>query len=226
MTLSEGLYAAAYLAGLAAFLGMAWRRRLLTSGVFSVAGAALIGGLVAANVGQRLFAGSPGKSVLAGVVGGYLVVYLYKRYLGLVRPTGDLFAVALCVGEAVGRWGCFFGGCCYGEPTEAPWAVLQHDALRHPTQVYLSVAALGIFAVLLGIARTRPPENTLFFVYGLLFCAARFVVEFFRETDALAVGLSTAQWACVAGFVFFAVRLRALRTERQTRAEMTPPVTG
>ena len=202
-------YALAYLTGLAAFCIMAKKRRLATQGMMAVMGAGLIGGLVSANVIQIL-TGSPGKTVLGAIAGGYLVVTLYKRKLGITRPTGDMFAVAICAGEAVGRWGCFFGGCCYGKACSVGWAVWQHDAWRHPAQLYLSAACLVILGILLLYMRRNPPENAIFYLQGALYCIARFVVEFYREGSVLAVGLTLAQWACLAGFIFFAIRLRML----------------
>ena len=212
MTLSALFYGLGYLTGLAAYAGMARARRMATSGIFAICGAGLLGGLVGANLAQWLATGGqPGKTMLGGVAGGYLAVALYKRRLGVTRPTGDLFAVALCAGEAVGRWGCFFGPCCFGRVTEVPWAVWQMGAPRHPTQIYLSVVCVLLLVALWRFARSHPPENGLFFLHGALYCAARFVVEFFRETQPAAAGLSTAQWACLAGFAFFAVRLHILR---------------
>lgn len=211
MNLSAGCYALGYVTGLAAFWLMARRRRLATQGVFALLAAGLLGGLVFANLAQWIFAGTAGKTVLGAIAGGYLSVALYKRYLGIRRPLGDLFAVALSAGEAVGRWGCFFAGCCYGRVcTHLPWAVWQHDAWRHPAQAYLSFAGLAILLILLGIDRLRPPENTLFFAQGLLYCAARFCIEFLRDSPRSAWNLSIAQWACLAGGLFFAVRLTLL----------------
>lgn len=210
MTLSAACYAAGYLTGLAAFLWMAHRRRLATSGVLILMVVGLVGGLISANLAQWLVAGSPGKTVLGAVAGGYVAVVLGKRLLGIRRPLGDLFAVALCAGEAVGRWGCFFGGCCYGRSTHVPWAVWQHGAFRHPTQIYLSLACLAILLVLWWFARRTPPENALFALEGLLYCTARFLIEFWRESTPVA-GLSAAQWACLAGFGFFAVRFYAVQ---------------
>ncbi|HLJ54881.1 MAG TPA: prolipoprotein diacylglyceryl transferase family protein, partial [Chthonomonadaceae bacterium] len=70
---------------------------------------------------------------------------------------------------------------------------------------YTSVASVGILAVLLLVARRKPPENTLFCLQGLLFCAVRFAIEFVREGPRLPGGLTAAQWACLAGALFFAV---------------------
>jgi len=203
-------YGAAYLTGLGVFVWMARKRGIATSGVMLIMQAGLVGGLVFANVAQWVFGGSAGKTVLGGIAGGYLCVWLTKRHLGLRRPTGDLFAVALCAGEAIGRWGCYFGGCCYGKPTDVAWAVWQHGAWRHPTQIYLSAACIFILLALWRFARTSPPEDGLFCLQGLLYCTARFGIEFLRVSPPVAVGLTAAQWACLGGFVFFTVRLRLI----------------
>jgi phosphatidylglycerol:prolipoprotein diacylglycerol transferase len=208
---AAALYALAYLAAVAAFAAMARRRGLATEGIRLLAGAALVGGLVGANLAQLLVAGTLGKTILGGFAGGYLAVVLMKRSLGLKRPTGDLFAVAFCMGEGLGRLGCFVAGCCYGKSASVAWAVHDHAALRHPTQLYLSLAAFATLAVLLLLERRRTlPENGLFYVQGLLLCATRLAIEPFREAsafDAWAVNV-----ACMAGLAFFAFRLNALLT--------------
>jgi phosphatidylglycerol:prolipoprotein diacylglycerol transferase len=208
--LSAICYACGYGVGLLAFLWLARRRRLATRGVMILVGVGLIGGLVGANLAQWLVTGSAGKTVLGAVAGGYVSVAIAKRWIGLRRPTGDLFAITLCAGEAVGRWGCYFGGCCYGRPAHLPWAVWQHGALRHPTQIYLSLAAAAILLALLRFERASPPENGLFYLQGVLYCAVRFVIEFWREAPPGAAGLTAAQWACLGGFIFFTVRFRLL----------------
>lgn len=229
MTLSAGCYALGYLTGLGAFAGMARRRNLATAGIMAVMGAGLLGGLVGANLTQWAYGhffgtGEAGKTVLGGIAGGYLSVLLYKRYLGLRRPTGDLFAVAVSAGEAVGRWGCFFGGCCYGKACDAAWAVHQHGAWRHPTQLYLSGANALILVALWRFDKMRPPENGLFYLQGVLYCLARFIIEFFRAGPPPVAGLTGAQWACLAGFAFFSIRLtRLLRSSQSTR--IAPPGT-
>jgi phosphatidylglycerol:prolipoprotein diacylglycerol transferase len=219
MTLSAVFYALAYLTGCLAFLAMARSRRLATSGVFTIMQAGLIGGLIVANIAQWLFGGTAGKTVLGGIAGGYFIVFLFKRMLGIRRPLGDLFAVAICAGEAVGRLGCFFGGCCYGKPSNVPWHIWQHEAYRHPTQLYLSFSCLLILALLWGLGRRKPVENTLFYAQGILYCLARFIIEFFRVSPPIALGLTIAQWACLIGLVYFAVRLAVLQRVANRKAE-------
>lgn len=219
VSLASLLYGMAYAAGIGAFYAMARARSLATDGIRLVAVWGLIGGLVGASASQWIVTGgAPGKSVLGGVAGGYLSVVAVKAWLGLRRPTGDLFAVALTAGEAVGRWGCFVGGCCYGRACELPWAVWQHGAWRHPSQLYLAGACTLLLGALIAVERwVRLPENGLFYLQGLLYCPIRFGVEFFRDGPAGIGGLSGAQWACGAGAVFFAVALarRLRRGERR-----------
>lgn len=208
LTLSATCYALGYIAGLAAFGYMAKRRGIATEGVWLLMSAGLIGGLAGANLTQLLVTGSPGKTLLGGIVCGYIAVVLAKRYLGIVRPTGDLFAMALAAGEAIGRWGCFFGECCFGKiAPNLPWAVYEHGAYRHPTQAYLALAATAVFIVLWWLHRKPLPENALFYIQGMLFCTARFGIEFFREGPALFAGLTLAQFACLAGLAFFGYKM-------------------
>jgi phosphatidylglycerol---prolipoprotein diacylglyceryl transferase len=89
-------------------------------------------------------------------------------------PTGvflDVTASGLLVGLAVGRVGCFFGGCCGGSPTASRWGVWSSDqrvgARRIPTQLLESVLALslglGVLVAILG----HGPAGGAFFVAGL-----------------------------------------------------------
>src|SRR5205085_2034721 len=106
-----------------------------------------------------------GRTWLGALLGGYAGVELAKRPLGIVRSTGDGFALALPLGEAVGRLGCFFAGCCYGRETMLPWAAWQHGAWRHPTQLYSAAAALALFALMWRLRSRMPREGDLFKLY-------------------------------------------------------------
>ena len=218
-TLSLLCYSAAYAAGLTAFLWIADRRRFPFNEVLTLAGVALGCGLLIANLTQWVVAGSAGKTVLGGILGGYIAVTIYKRHLGWKRSTGDLFAVAIVAGEAIGRWGCFFGGCCYGRMTDVPWAVWQHGAWRHPTQIYLSLCSMVILFVLLRQERRNPPDGELFCLQGILYCIMRFAVEMLRVVPARPAGLSAAQWACLGGLVFFVNKIFSLQRQREVPLE-------
>jgi len=211
------LYGGAYITGLALFAMMARRRGMATSGMWVLVQAGLLGGLASAGLMQVVFTGTPGKTLLGALAGGYLSVVLAKRALGIERPTGDLWAVALAGGEAVGRIGCFVGGCCFGKATTVAWAVHDHGAARHPTQLYLSAAALLTLGVLLVLDRYRLPQNALFYVQGTLLCAFRFVIEFYRDGSPHAGTLTFAQWACLAGILFFGWKMSHAFASQGTR---------
>jgi phosphatidylglycerol:prolipoprotein diacylglycerol transferase len=214
LVLSTLAYVLAYGVGIALFVWAARRHALAARDARAVAVAALLGGLLGAALVQLAVSGEPGKTMLGGIAGGWLAVVLAKRELGVRRPLGDPFAFAIAGGEAVGRFGCFFAGCCYGKVANVAWAVHDHGELRHPTQLYSALAAAATLALIAVLERRRMlPDNGVFFVQGALFCALRFVVEFFREVPAYG-GFSLAQYACVAGFAFFVWRLRVLLRAR------------
>lgn len=213
--LAAPIYGVAYVVAAFVFWQMAKRRGMATDGIVRIMGAGLIGGLAGANLLQLLATGLPGKTIEGGIIGGWLAVIWMKRRLGITRPTGDLFAVAIPAGEAIGRLGCFVGGCCFGKAAGIAWAVHDHGALRHPAQLYLSVAAALCFVALVTVERMRfLPENGLFYLGGALFCADRFIFEFFREGAAPMFGLTLAQAACIAGFAFFTWKFATLVQSR------------
>jgi phosphatidylglycerol---prolipoprotein diacylglyceryl transferase len=83
----------------------------------------------------------------------------------------DVTASGLLVGLAVGRVGCFFGGCCGGPPTASRWGVWSSDqrvgAHRIPTQLLESVFALGLGLLVLVAVVGHGPASGAFFVAGL-----------------------------------------------------------
>lgn len=171
--------------------------------------AALVGGIFGAKISRLLFAclggtdpvtvlaHPDGRTIIGGVIVGWMTIELAKKRLGIKRSTGDGFALALSCGEAVGRIGCFFNGCCYGVATTVPWAIYQAGAWRHPTQIYSALFALSTFSLLCGVRHKVKFEGDLFRIYLLLFGVGRFFLEFLRERTEIFFGLSIAQWVSV-----------------------------
>jgi len=80
-----------------------------------------------------------GKTIVGALVFGLISVELMKRYIGVRQSTGDLYAIPLALGIAIGRIGCFLTGLSdstYGTPTRLPWAINFGDGIpapSHPT---------------------------------------------------------------------------------------------
>jgi prolipoprotein diacylglyceryltransferase len=143
-----------------------------------------------------------GKTIVGGLLGGWLGVEIVKKLSGIKRRTGDLFALPLCVGIAVGRIGCLVAGLAddtYGKPTTLPWAVDLGDGIgRHPVQVYEI-----LFLILLGMIvsiRAKLPEGARFRIFLGSYLAWRVVIDFLKP-QPLIHGLNLIQWSCLGGIV-------------------------
>jgi phosphatidylglycerol---prolipoprotein diacylglyceryl transferase len=155
----------------------------------------------------RLWEG--GLSFHGGLVGGLLagIVFCRRRGLSFLRM-GDVVAPGVALGYALGRVGCFLNGCCYGGPTDLPWACRFHDPPitgpltppSHPTQIYASIINLGIFSLLLRIFRRQRTTGQVLWSYILFYAVYRFGIEFLRKgvtAQVAAAGLTQAQWASI-----------------------------
>jgi prolipoprotein diacylglyceryltransferase len=145
---------------------------------------------------------SDGKTIVAGLIGAYLAVELAKLLLGLRVKTGDTFAVPLALALAVGRWGCFFNGCCYGTETDLPWGVTfvvaDGRAVKcHPTQVYESLFHFTMAVILLEATRRDVLRCQRLKLYLIAYAAYRFATEYIRPEPRDYLGLTFYQWAAV-----------------------------
>jgi phosphatidylglycerol:prolipoprotein diacylglycerol transferase len=147
-----------------------------------------------------------GKTVVGGLIGGLIGVELTKKIAGIQERTGDLFAVPLCIGIAVGRIGCFLSGLAdntYGTATSLPWGVDFGDGIsRHPVQIYEAA-----FVLLLGFflhRRFRCPHvsGDVFKAFMVGYATFRVLVDFLKPYPRFG-GLCTIQWACAALLLYY-----------------------
>jgi phosphatidylglycerol:prolipoprotein diacylglycerol transferase len=139
-------------------------------------------------------------------------LWYLRRHAMPLWATCDAFAPGIALGHVVGRLGCLMAGCCYGRPTDLPWAVTFHDPFTadyvgaptgvplHPTQLYEAGAEAAILVLLLALERRgRSFPGRTFWAYMALYASSRFVIEFFRGDPRGAFGpLSTSQAIAVA----------------------------
>ncbi|MCW5892085.1 MAG: prolipoprotein diacylglyceryl transferase [bacterium] len=106
----------------------------------------------------------------------------------------DAFAPAAVLALGIGRLGCFLAGCCYGAPSDAPWALVFPgvDAQpRHPLQLYSAFADFALVAVAL---RTSGPPGRVAARCALGLGVVRAALELLRDagtTNPLAHGWVT-----------------------------------
>jgi phosphatidylglycerol:prolipoprotein diacylglycerol transferase len=104
-----------------------------------------------------------GKTIVGALALGLLSVELVKRCIGLRQSTGDLYAIPLALGIAIGRIGCFLTGLSdntYGTATNLPWAVRFGDSIpRHPTQLYEIAFLLLLIPILYHIPHSISPAK-------------------------------------------------------------------
>jgi len=161
-----------------------------------------------------------GKTIVGGLLGGWLGVELVKRFCRIRTRTGDLFAIPLCIGIAIGRIGCLLAGLAddtYGKPTSLPWGVEFGDSIaRHPTQAY-EIAFLIILGLVLQFVSKRPHSNgALFRIFIAAYLGWRLLIDFLKPQPLIG-GLNAIQWACCAGIAVVAIGFQRVRQTSSVR---------
>ena len=161
-----------------------------------------------------------GKTIVGGLVFGLIAVEWMKRYIGLRQSTGDLYAIPLAVGIAIGRVGCFLTGLSdntYGVATNLPWGVNFGDGIsRHPTQLYEIGFLLGLIPVLYYVLKSasvwsmtsaqQPARFTpgdAFKVFMVAYLSFRLLCDFIKPHPRIFLGLGGIQWACVLVLLYY-----------------------
>jgi phosphatidylglycerol---prolipoprotein diacylglyceryl transferase len=148
-----------------------------------------------------------GKTIVGALIGGLFAVEWTKRILGITQHTGDLFALPLCLGIAIGRIGCFLTGLTdqtYGNATALPWGVDFGDRVpRHPTQLYEVVFLLGLALVLARLWWRPYLRGDVFKLFMVAYFALRLAIDFLKPDVRVWLGLSSIQWACLAMLIYY-----------------------
>ncbi|MBL8162340.1 MAG: prolipoprotein diacylglyceryl transferase [Anaerolineae bacterium] len=165
---------------------------------------------------------SGGLSIFGAVLGGFIGAYLYLRRNKLpFGPWMDIAAVALPLGQAIGRWANYVNQELYGTVTNLPWGIQIDAAHRvapytstidyeyattffHPLFLYESLWSILAFIVLLNLFtrfRGRLLAGDLFLVYIAQYAFIRFILEFIRVDVTQVGGINFSQLVCVVAFI-------------------------
>ncbi|MBQ7206976.1 MAG: prolipoprotein diacylglyceryl transferase [Lentisphaeria bacterium] len=165
-----------------------------------------------------------------GWLTGCIIFYLVYGKVCRIKPSllFDLFLPAFSLAQALGRIGCFCGGCCYGLPSaclgvEFPPGSLPYQRYGNtpliPVQLIESVSLLAIFLILF----QKVPFHKRAAWYLILMPAERFLLEFLRGDNRGDIGgfhqLSPAQMLSV---VFLFAGVISLYGKRQRHNTALP----
>lgn len=160
-------------------------------------------------------------SILGAIAGAYIGGYVASRAIGKVGCACDAFAPGMALGMAVGRIGDFLSGeDGIGKPTNLPWGVHPvsgSDYVVHPAPLYDAGFNLIWFVVLLALRdNPRFQDGRLLKLAVGGYALARFFIEFVRNNDVIALGLTGQQFFSAA--LLLVVIAYYVITQRRTQA--------
>lgn len=216
--------------------------RMLRAGIAGIAA-----GLIGARLWSAVFevgaldpsltafdaASAGGLSVIGGMLAGALGVAAFVRLVpprGRALPIFDVIAPGAALALVFGRLGCLFSGCCHGEPTLFPIALVYEsfDAGARPIGVPLHATpiyeAAGCLALTVALWRLPPvPVGMRLSVFLLSYGVLRAAIEALRgDWRGEIFGWPTTQLAAMAMAVAGALSLGWLARARRA----APPRTG
>ncbi len=176
------------------------------------------------------------RSVLAGLVGAWIGVYVGKFITGYRESTGDLFAPAVALAIGIGRIGCLMTE-LPGKPTGAGWGIVltpaqanllggPADVGLHPTYLYEVLFQFAAVIVLLALRTRMRRPGDLFVLYVAAYAVFRFLVEFVRANEEVWLGLTRPQWFLLVVAPLLAWRIARLGRPIPVPDPSTAPTTG
>lgn len=184
---------------------------------------------------------SGGLSIFGAVIGGFGGAYIYFRRNGLAVPAWlDIAAVALPLGQAVGRWANYVNQELYGTVTNLPWGISIESAQRvfpfestveypvsetlfHPLFLYESLWSLVAFIVLLNLFlrnRNKMTPGNIFLIYLMQYSVIRFLLEFLRLEVSVIGGFNLSQVVTALVFIVAGVLLFTRRSADVRRKDL------
>jgi prolipoprotein diacylglyceryltransferase len=156
------------------------------------------------------------KYLPGGIIFVAFGLVLLKSILKIRLSILDSLIFGLPIIGIIQRVDCLISGCCYGTPTQLPWAIHYSNASPafnqqvseglisetatstlgiHPTQLYYIIGFLLVFLLIIIFRKKVKSPGSLALLGFILMAVSRFTIEFFREP----VGnkMSSLQWAGV-----------------------------
>ena len=113
-----------------------------------------------------------------------------------VKKCMDHYVIAAMIASPIARIGCFLRGCCYGKPSDLPWAVTFPDTLGvrvHPTQLYTVGLELLILWILLRLIKRQRYDGQTLWTAIWLYSFYRTWIETIRTNPVFLWGMTAVQ---------------------------------
>ena len=158
--------------------------------------------------------------LVGGLIGSLL---FWVRHPFPFRPMADAVAPSLALGSALGRVGCLLNGCCYGAPSDLPWAMrfpagslvwYRHVAdglisdsapwslAVHPAQIYAVLDGLVLLLLLSLYYPRRRRDGEVMALLMVTYPVSRFLIECLRGDEGpFVAGLTMSQAISVVIFL-------------------------
>ena len=138
---------------------------------------------------------------IGGLIGGVVsFLGVWNIYMYVIRPRTKIkwlkpemnatltdalpfIPIGITIAHAFGRFGCFWGGCCYGKPAE--WGLPCGSGITYnviPTQLF-EMSFLIILSVVMAVLYFKFKFNYNFALYPIAYGIWRFIIEYFRGDD-------------------------------------------
>jgi len=166
--------------------------------------------------------------------GGFLAVlfvwlYIKKHKLNFAKIL-DAFAPWIVLALALGRIGCFLAWDDFGIASSLPWAVNADGVARHPTQIYLLIANLIVFWIILKLQKKKeklPTENksilradgSIFLFMILYYAINRFFIDFLRvyQQKEFFLHLAVSQWFSLVFIIIASLILISMKKKSKNK---------
>lgn len=148
-----------------------------------------------------------GLAIHGGIIAGIIFIYFYtKKYKMDLLEFLDIFAPALVLGQAIGRWGNFFNSEAFGP--ETTFTVLKNlhipefiidgmyidHTYHHPTFLYESMGCLIIFIIIICIRNIKSiKDGQITSIYLIGYGIIRYFIESLRQDSLMLFDFKIAQ---------------------------------
>jgi phosphatidylglycerol:prolipoprotein diacylglycerol transferase len=148
-----------------------------------------------------------GLAIHGGIIAGIITIFIFckKNKVQLLKIL-DIFAPALVLGQAIGRWGNFFNGEAFGPETTLnslqklgiPEFIIDgmyiDHAYHHPTFLYESIGCLLIFIIVILIRNIKNiKQGQITSIYFIFYGIIRFFIESLRQDSLMFFNIKVAQ---------------------------------